>query len=199
MEPLLLRGGYVFVVGLVLAHLEIQIEGKDGWAAKLPTWRWHPAWMARPITGYLVCMTIFLLLVLHLPILYTGFTAALEGEVLAFFFLLTVFWDFQWFVWNPHFGVRGFRRGNVWWYRTWWGPLPADYFFGLAISVAVYVASGPPRERAIQWAALCGEFVALTLVSMIAARVAVRPVRPPFAVPDPAEPAGKATEGGEGA
>jgi len=30
---------YLFVVALVLAFLEVQIEGKHGWASKLPTWK----------------------------------------------------------------------------------------------------------------------------------------------------------------
>src|SRR5262245_16921539 len=122
--PLLGRGAFYFAVGFVLAHLEIQIEGKDGWAAKLPTWRRQFSFMHRPVTGYLVCMNLFLLMLLHLPIVYVGFSVALEAEVLTFFFLLAVFWDYQWFVWNPHYGVSRFRKGNVWWYPTWVGPFP---------------------------------------------------------------------------
>jgi hypothetical protein len=36
----LLMGAYFFFIGLILAHLAIQIEGPHGWAEKLPTWRW---------------------------------------------------------------------------------------------------------------------------------------------------------------
>jgi len=176
--PLLLRGAFYFVVGLVLAHLEIQIEGKHGWAEKLPTWRRKFGFMHRPVTGYLVCMNLFLLLLLHLPVVYAGFSLALEAEVLTFFFLLAVFWDFQWFVWNPHYGLAGFRRGNVWWYPTWIGPFPADYYTGLGVAAALYLAPaalgvGTWAGRAAAWGALVGEFVVLTLVSMACARLAV--------------------------
>lgn len=180
MEALLLRGGFYFLIAAVLAHLEIQIEGKDGWAAKLPTWRWQPPWIGRPVTGYLVCLNACLLLLLHLPLLYAPFSLALEAELLCFFFLLTVFWDFQWFLWNPHFGVRGFRKGRIWWYPTWLGPLPTAYYLGLAASLVVYLAPAAAggnawTRRALAWGALFAEFMLLTLVSMVAARLAIRP------------------------
>ncbi len=178
METLLARGGFYFLIGLVLALLEIQIEGKHGWAEKLPTWRWRVGFMHRPITGYLVCMNLFLLLLLHSPIAHAGFSIALEAEILSFYFLLCVFWDFQWFAWNPHYGVAGFRKGNVWWYRTWVGRFPLDYYTGLATAAVLYIlpaafGSGAWGARAMQWGALVVEFVLLTLVSMAFARLAV--------------------------
>jgi hypothetical protein len=46
----------VFLAPL-LAFWEIQIAGKDGWAAKLPSWRIEKGWLVKlagghPITGY---------------------------------------------------------------------------------------------------------------------------------------------------
>ena len=37
----LAMGAYFFLIALILAHLEIQIEGPHGWAQKLPTWRFY--------------------------------------------------------------------------------------------------------------------------------------------------------------
>ncbi len=180
MEALLARGLFYSVIGFVLAHLEIQIEGKHGWAEKLPTWRWRTALAHRPITGYMLCLNAVLLLLLHLPFAYLPFSPAIEAEILAFFFFLTVFWDFQWFIWNPHYGVRSFRRGNIWWYRSWLGPAPVDYYTGLAASLAIYltpaVMTGAWRTRAIEWFALLGELAVVTILSVIAARFAVRPL-----------------------
>lgn len=182
LSALLARGAYYFVCGLVLALLEIQIEGKDGWAAKLPTWRlaspFIMRWFGRPLTGYMICVNGLLLLLMHLPVVYAGLSVALEAEVLAFFFFLAVFWDYQWFVWNPHFGVSAFRRGNVPWYRHWWGPLPVDYYGGIVMSALVYLAPaafglGTWAGRAIQWGAVFGEFVALTALTVLLARIAV--------------------------
>lgn len=52
-------GASFFLIPLVLAHLEIQIEGSHGWAEKLPTWRWDSRavrrWFGKPVTGYHLC------------------------------------------------------------------------------------------------------------------------------------------------
>jgi len=66
-------GFLVFMVfmSFILALWEIQIEGKDGWAAKSPGWRIEQGWFVkltggRPITGYHVFMTLFLIAIVHL-------------------------------------------------------------------------------------------------------------------------------------
>ena len=59
-------GAYFFLIALVLAHLEIQIEGPHGWAEKLPTWRWDSRrirrWFGKPVTGYHLCLIALFLL-----------------------------------------------------------------------------------------------------------------------------------------
>ena len=154
-------GVYFFAIAYVLAHLEIQIEGPHGWAAKLPTWRWDsPAvlrWAGKPITGYHVCLISFILLFIHLPVLSQPWSLEREGETLSQFFLLAVFWDFLWFVCNPPFGLPRFNAEGVWWFKKWFLGLPASYFSGLVLSMAAYAAPGLVPgpltwgERAVRW------------------------------------------------
>ena len=48
----------VLALALLLANVEVQIEGGAGWAANLPTWRIEDGWLldlfwgGRPMTGY---------------------------------------------------------------------------------------------------------------------------------------------------
>src|SRR6185295_10761806 len=102
-------GLYFLAIALVLAQLEIQIEGAHGWAERLPTWRWQsPAvlrWAGKPITGYHVFLLAFILLLIHLPQMHVGFSLEREAETLSLFFLLANFWDFLWFACNPHYGL----------------------------------------------------------------------------------------------
>ncbi len=167
--PVLLRGLYYFLLALVLALLEIQIEGPHGWAVKLPTWRWQSArvlrWVGKPVTGYHVCMISFILLSLHLPLVYTGWSWARHAEILSFFFLISVFWDFQWFLLNPHFGWARFRPGIVWWFPRWWGGFPADYSLGLAASLALFLTSKASLSKVATWGLSVLEFGVLTLLS----------------------------------
>lgn len=160
---------YVACLGTVLAVLEVQIEGPHGWAEKLPTWRPSGpvaraaarAFGGKPITGYHLVLVLFLLMCLHLPASFAGpgWTLRDEAWALSRFFLLSVFWDFQWFVLNPHFGLARFNGDTVWWHRRWlFGRLPADYVFGVLI--AALLSAPWPRDLAVG----LGVFAAQTLV-----------------------------------
>jgi hypothetical protein len=182
----LIHGGYFFAICVILAQLEIHIEGQHGWAEKLPTWRWQPPWLkrvaARPITGYHVYLTLFMLLLLHLPIVFGGFTWVIESELLSFYFFMVVFWDFLWFVLNRHYGLRRFNGEDIWWYKRWVLRLPLDYFYGLAASLLIFVlpallgSNVEVVDRLQAWFIVLGELVALTLVTL--AIVSRRPTVP---------------------
>lgn len=130
------------------ALIEIQIEGPAGWAANLPTWRLRNRWLnrlfpGRPLTGYHLWIVVFIALVAHLPYAF-GLPWTWRGELRAVAFIL-FFWvleDFLWFVLNPHFGVRRFRRQNISWHReSWWWLAPRDYWIGLILAITLYVVS----------------------------------------------------------
>jgi len=42
-----------------------------------------------------------------------------------------------WFVLNPHYGIKNFRKGKIWWHKQWWGPVPALYWFLLIIVIVL--------------------------------------------------------------
>jgi len=172
-------GVYFFAIAWVLAQLEIQIEGPHGWAEKLPTWRWDSSavlrWAGKPITGYHVYLLAFILLFMHFPLVSQGWSVEREGVTMSLFFLLAVFWDFLWFVCNPHFGLARFNAGKVWWFKKWFLGLPASYFSGLLLSIAAYAAPGlhPASsltwtERAIHWGSVFAVLLIGTL-GMVAA------------------------------
>jgi hypothetical protein len=133
---------------LCLAGIEIEIEGGYGWAERLPTWwlrrgrvgRVYGALMGdRPLTGYHVFAFTIPLLVLHLPyVMGVDWTLAGELRTLATYFALAVVWDYLWFVLNPAYTVRRFRRGSVWWFEVpWIWRFPLDYYWGIGVSLAL--------------------------------------------------------------
>ncbi len=142
-----------FVIVLVAASaffalLEIQIEGGAGWASDLPTWRFENNWTrlilgARPITGYHVCFQLFVLSLGHLGYaLGVAPSLKLELRIIAFLVLFWILEDFLWFVFNPRFGLRRFRRKHIWWHaKTWWWFMPRDYWIFLPIAAALLVAA----------------------------------------------------------
>ena len=141
--------GLLVFLSVVFALLEIQIEGSDGWARTLPTWRFQNRFTerligARAITGYHLYIHLFVLGIAHL-----GFAIApgswswpLELRVIAFLVLFWVLEDFLWFVFNPAYGLRRFRPEHVWWHApNWWGPMPRDYWIFLPLGAGLYLAA----------------------------------------------------------
>jgi hypothetical protein len=135
-------GLLVFMVFLafILALWEIQIEGKDGWAAKSPGWRIEKEWVmkltgGRPLTGYHVFMNVFLIAIVHLPLFFVPWMWRLECLLLGLYVWMVFVEDFLWFVLNPYYGIKNFRKGKIWWHKEWWGPVPALYWILLAITV----------------------------------------------------------------
>ncbi len=175
-------GGFLFLVATVVALVEIQIEGGEGWAEKLPTWRWDSPsvrkWLGKPVTGYHVWFNLMLILFLHLPQVQSGFSIAEEARAVSFYFFLAVFWDFLWFVWNPHYGTRRFRKGLVWWYPTWFLGLPTAYYAGILVSGLAYVSpalwGAAWQSRLEAWGGIFGLLLLLTLLSIGLAKAFVK-------------------------
>ncbi len=137
--------GWILLLAFVFAKVEVQIEGRHGWAEKLPTWRVesHPLldvfWGGRPITGYHAWLFTFMALVFHLPLFYAErFTLQLEARILGGLALFWIVEDFLWFVINPAFGIRKFGRAHVPWHKVWVGPVPLDYVTFLAVAAALF-------------------------------------------------------------
>lgn len=136
-----------FLLATVLAGIEVESEGKYGWAEKMPTWyrttgfwgRLYGYFMSgKPLTGYHLLLSVFVLSLFHIP-LFSGVAwgIAWEFETLAIFFLWVPSWDYNWFVLNPHFKGR-FKKKYVWWHagdRWVFGLFPLSYLIGVALSM----------------------------------------------------------------
>jgi hypothetical protein len=148
MQDILISNIYLFVLAIVLAILEIQIEGKHGWAMNLPTWRpskdsWfilaYTKFMSdREPTGYHMSMFTFVLLILHLPYAF-GQTLSFSNWLMtmSLFFMFVVLWDFLWFVLNPHHPLKKFTKQHIWWHKKWWAGAPLDYYLSILLSFAI--------------------------------------------------------------
>jgi hypothetical protein len=140
---------YLIVTALVFARLEIEIEGPNGWAANLPTWRIDNRWTrlfygSRPLTGYHLWMQVFVLLMVHVPLVLqtSAWSWGMELRVASFYILFFLFEDFLWFILNPAFGIRRFRKEHIWWHApTWWWVMPRDYWVFGALGGFAYALS----------------------------------------------------------
>lgn len=141
---------FLFAVSAVFALVEIQIEGPDGWAAKLPTWRVDHAITrllmgGKVLTGYHFYMLLFVFLMLHFPFLggFAKWSAPQEARIIAFQTLFWILEDFLWFVLNPAYGLKRFTREHVSWHsKNWLWFMPGEYWFATPLALALYAVAG---------------------------------------------------------
>jgi hypothetical protein len=88
-------------------------------------------------------MTLFLIAIVHLPIFFVSWSLRLESLIMGFYVGLVFVEDFLWFVLNPYYGIENFRKGKIWWHKTWWGPVPSFYWI-LLIIVIFLIYFGKP-------------------------------------------------------
>ena len=121
---------YLIICALILALLEIQIEGKYGWAKKLPTFKLKQKIGIKPITGYHIYFLSFTILLIHLPLFFTGWSLKNELLIIGSWIFIWSLEDFLWFIFNPYFGLKKFNKQNknLWWHQSWFLGLPTFYW-----------------------------------------------------------------------
>jgi uncharacterized membrane protein len=143
---IVINGIFWFLFAISLAILEIHIEGKDGWAKNIPTWyrktgigKIFGIFMhKKPMTGYHVTLMFFLFLIFHAHY-FQGCEWNIQKEFSTLGLLLTIFvvWDYLWFVFNPYFGYKNFRKEKIWWHATskWFLGFPSDFYSNIFIAL----------------------------------------------------------------
>src|ERR1700685_3558336 len=83
---------FLLLTAFTFAKVEIAIEGPEGWAKNLPTWRLpQEHWVSRVFfsgkqaTGYHVWLELFLISILHAVYAFVAPSWAIELRILAFF------------------------------------------------------------------------------------------------------------------
>lgn len=128
-----------------LALIEIESEGKYGWAQKMPTWyrvktrgaRVYGMMMSKkPLTGYHLWMFFFPIFFFHFQFAFGPWSLEKELLTWAVYFAWCVLWDYHWFVLNPDY-IGKFKKNHVWWHaKSAWvfGLFPVDYLVGTGVS-----------------------------------------------------------------
>lgn len=142
-HPVLLLLG-ILVLSFFFAKVEIHIEGGEGWAAKLPTWRIEQHWLldlfwgGRAMTGYHAWVFPFIVLLFHFPFLLLGrWSVTLECRALGSLMLFWVGEDFLWFVLNPAYGLKKFSPAHISWHKHWLSVVPVDYAIFLTLGLGL--------------------------------------------------------------
>ncbi len=133
---------YILIIAISYALLEIQIEGRHGWASKLPTWKITQGPLVklagRPITGFHLYTYTTQLLFFHFPFLFITWSIRTEFLILGMFFLFINLEDFLWFLLNPHYGLKKFTSQHISWHSSWFLGLPTGYWVGTIVSLLLF-------------------------------------------------------------
>lgn len=138
---------WTILMSFFLAKVEINIEGKNGWAKDLPTWRFrniftHFFFGDIDLTGYHFWMFSMLFLFFHFPFVFgIPWNMPTELQVLSMFVFFLIIEDFLWFILNPAYGLKKFNKEHVMWHKKWIGRLPMAYVKGYTFATALLFAS----------------------------------------------------------
>jgi len=139
----------VVITAILYAKLETHIEGEAGWAKNLPTWRIKTIltnifFPGHYITGYHLYFAFLILAMAHLPFIVgvwwgVSWEFKKEALILSYVFFLYVFEDFLYFVLNPYYGLKKFKREHIEWYKDGWFLIaPRNYWIAIPLAVVLY-------------------------------------------------------------
>jgi len=112
------------------------VSKKDGWIV-------NNILGGRPLTSYHIALISFLFVMLRSYLFLIPWNWQSELFILGLLLELLLFDDFFWFVLNPDFRLKKFRKGKIWWHKKWIGPVPDLYVYS-AIVCAIFFFLGYP-------------------------------------------------------
>ena len=130
---------YIFTLALAIitSLWEIQVEGRNGWAKQLPTFRINVFFRTllggKPLTGYHIYLLLLFITVFHGGFINELGSLKTELKVLGLVSWFFVVEDALWFMFNPHYTWRRFRKQQIDWHLRWFLGLPYTYWWGMII------------------------------------------------------------------
>lgn len=128
---------FTLILAFFTALEEIQIEGKDGWAAHLPTFRINVFFRkllgGKSLTGYHIFLLLNHIIIFHGLFINELGTWKTEYKIfglISFFFVLE---DAIWFFMNKHYTIKKFLKKEIEWHKRWVFGLPLTYWWGMIL------------------------------------------------------------------
>ena len=155
MQNLVINIIFWFVVALMYAWFEIELEGKYGWSEKTQTWyrsyKSYPKWLRvflgkKPLTGYHApaFMAVFLIAHMHF-VMGVPWTWHNELVALATYLAWAPLWDYLWLLFNPYYGIHNIGPKKVWWYQdSYWvgGVVPIENLIQWGLTLVLATIGG---------------------------------------------------------
>jgi len=134
---------YLIALALIHALWEVQVEGKNGWCKKLPTFRINVFFRkllgGKALTGYHLYMLILFQIVFHGRFLFESWSGDRELVTQGLFIIYFVLEDILWFIVNPHYTIKRFLQRKIEWHKRWILGLPLTYWVGIIAGVTLII------------------------------------------------------------
>ena len=135
---------FTIIAAVFWAFYEIQIEGKNGWAKELPTWKIKNPFMKMVdwpyVDGYHLWLFILSLFIFHFPyFLSHPLNIFNELTILINYILFVTLEDFFWFVFNPSWGIKKFLTKTIPWQKKKILGFPKNYFVAVLIITILFL------------------------------------------------------------
>ena len=170
-----------FTIATLFAILEVENEGKFGWAEKTQTWFKSKKELPRivsffmgekPFTGYHLVLFPLVVLITHAHF-FMGVQWNIEEELktIALYLLWTPLWDYLWFVYNPFYSLKNLKA--AWWYKEEYllfGLFPKSNVIQWILSIALVSISSlifNKPELLLNQLGLVSLFIFYTLLSIL--------------------------------
>lgn len=134
---------YIFtiILAVITALQEIQIEGRWGWAKLLPTFRINVFFRkllgGKALTGYHIFLLLLFITVFHGLFINELGTWKIESTIFGLVSWFFVIEDVLWFIFNPHYTFKRFRKKTIEWHNRWFMGLPISYWWGMIIGTTL--------------------------------------------------------------
>ena len=132
------NGAFVFLISIIYSLIEIEMEGKNGWAKNLPTARN----VIFTFTLYHLYMMAFVFLIFY--------QLFIDKDIWMMTFYTTMFFyieDFLWFVLNPYFTIKKYNSKNVKWHKKWILGQPIENYISYLIFMFTYYNTNYKSEH----------------------------------------------------
>ena len=107
----------------------------------------------KQLTGYHLSMFGLVFLIFGLPYVF-GLPFNLEdiSKTISFYFIFCILWDFLWFVLNPYYPLKKFKKEHLDFHHPkWFLGVPTDYWGGLIVSFLVLLPAYLINPYLLSW------------------------------------------------
>ena len=142
----------IFILLFVLAYFhaleELEIEGrtKHGWARCLPTKRLCNKFilfmLGKEITFYHIYMITMFIIIFHSAFLFISWSIPREAQTIGYLMLYFIMEDMWWFILNPCYGFKNFKKGAISWHKRFLFFMPVSYWWGIILGIGLLLIGG---------------------------------------------------------